>query len=129
MATPVGDSLVIGAALGAGSWVLRMIGVEPDTVFVAVAACFLGAPFARPVGPVRAVAVFCASVVVTCNAASAAAVSVGLLWPVAAAHERTVQAVAAIVVGVLLHIAVSHAPELMRAGARRLARRLDQDKT
>jgi len=114
MAAPGGESVVLGIASGVGAIALQLLGVEPGTIFAAVAACFLGAPFAKPAGHwLRAAGVFFASVVVTCHAAAAAAVASGVWMPELVIHERRVQAFAAIVIGVLLHVVVSHLPGIV----------------
>ena len=114
MAAGAGESVVVGLAAGAGAIAVQLLGVEPGTIFAAVAACFLGAPFAKPAGHwVRATGVFLSSVVVTCHAAAGAAVASGVWMPALVAHERRVQAVAAIVIGVLLHVVVSHVPGIV----------------
>lgn len=125
MAAPGADSIVTGLAVAAGSLVLDMLGVEPRTVFLATAACCLGAPFAAPAGSwPRAVIRFVASVVVTCHAAAGIAVVLGVWMPAWSPHHKPVQALAAIVIGVLMHIVLSHAPDLIKAIAKRMAHRL-----
>jgi hypothetical protein len=125
MAGAAGDSLVAGIIVGAASWVVGILGVEPSTVFVAASACFLGSPFAAPSrGPVHAMLVFVSSVVVTCHAAASLAVAAGMMWPSLAVHERRAQAAAAIVVGVGLHIVVSHVPTILKAVGLWMAKKL-----
>lgn len=114
MAAAGGESVVVGLATGVGAWTMQMLGVEPGTVFAAVAACFLGYPAAKPAGHwLRAMGVFGASVVVTCHAAAAVAVASGVWMPALVMHERRVQAVAALVVGVALHVLLSHVPAIV----------------
>ena len=121
MAAAGGESIVVGIAAGAGAITVQLLGVEPGTIFAAVAACFLGAPFAKPAGHwARAAGVFLASVVVTCHAAAGIAVASGLWMPALVAHERRVQAAAAIAVGVLLHVIVSYVPALVASVLRRV---------
>lgn len=119
------ESIVVGLAVGAASWVVGILGVEPSTVFVACAACFLGTPFAVPSrGWPHAVAVFVSSVIVTCHAAASIAVAAGMLWPSLAPLERRAQAAAAMVVGMGLHIVVSNLPAIIRAVGIWTAKRL-----
>jgi hypothetical protein len=108
-----GETIVAGLAVGAGSLVAQMLGVTPGALFAAVAACFIGAPFAPASGIARALGTFLASVVVTCHAAAGVAALAGVYWPSVAAHETRIQALAAVGIGVALHILLSHAPAIV----------------
>jgi hypothetical protein len=125
MAAAVGDSVVAGLIVAAASWVVGILGVEPSTVFVAASACFLGSPFAAPSrNKLHALLLFGSSVVVTCHAAAGVATAFAVLWPDFAAHERRAQAAAAILVGIGLHIVVSHLPAILKTFGAWLAKRL-----
>jgi hypothetical protein len=108
-----GETIVAGLAVGAGSLVAQMLGVTPGALFAAVAACFLGAPAAPASGAVRALGTFLASVILTCHAAAGVGALAGVYWPGLAAHEHRVQALAAVVIGVALHILLSHLPAIV----------------
>ena len=112
--TANGESVVVGLAVGAGSLVVQMLGVSPGVIAAAVAACIIGAPFAKPAGGrLRAVAMFGASIVVTCHAAAWLALFAMHTFPWLAAHEARAQAGAAVIFGVALHIIVSHVPAVL----------------
>jgi hypothetical protein len=113
MTTGAHDSVVMGLTVAAGSLVVEMLGVPASVIAAAVGACIIGAPFAKPAGGRRrAAAMFGASVVVTCHTSSWLALAAMHWLPWLAAHETRTQAGAAVLVGIGLHIAVSHAPTI-----------------
>lgn len=114
------DTAVLGVAVGASSLLLEAFGVDADVLLVAACACFLGSPFAAPTGsPFRAIGTFLASVVLTCRTAALSGTLVSYYVPGLAPHEARVQAGAAIVTGVVLHIVISHAPAIVAGLLRR----------
>lgn len=114
MQPPAADNIVQGVAAGAGAMLLRLLGVEPGTLMAAAAACVLGAPFARPAGsPWRAVVTWCASVVVTCHAATGAAALLLWWWPAGESYAGKLTALAAVLIGVALHVIVSSVPVIV----------------
>jgi len=109
-----GESVVTGLTVAAGSIVVQMLGVPASVIAAAVAACIIGAPAAKPAGSrLRAMALFFASVIVTCHTASWLALAVMHWLPWLAAHETRTQAGAAVVVGVALHVLLSHLPAIV----------------
>jgi hypothetical protein len=108
------DSVVMGLAVAAGSLVVQMLGVPASVIAAAVSACIIGAPFAKPSGGrLRAAALFMASVIATCHASAWVALLAMHSLPWLAAHETRAQAGAAVVVGIALHIIVSHVPAVI----------------
>ena len=114
MTTGAHDSVVMGLTVAAGSLVVDMLGVPASVIAAAVAACIIGAPAAKPAGGrVRAMGLFFASVIVTCHAAAWLALAAMHWLPWLAAHETRTQAGAAVVVGVALHVLLSHLPGIV----------------
>jgi hypothetical protein len=108
-----GETVAAGLAVGAGSMVAQMLGVSPGVLFAAVAACFLGAPFAPATGVLRAVGTFLSAVVMTCHSAAGVSVLASFYVKGLEAHETKIQGLAAVVIGLCLHILLSHMPAIV----------------
>lgn len=111
MTPPSAGDVAAGAAMGAGSLVVSLMGAEAGVIAAAAASCVLGVPASAPSrGRWRAVAVYLASVVVTCHASGwLGAWLVNWAGPWASPHAVKAQAACAICTGLLLHLAIARA--------------------